>query len=74
MKIDLDVRTVEEWQMGHKAGAIHFDLERLISGELPDFDKETELKVYCQSGGRAQMACQILIDQGFTNVHNAGGF
>ena len=74
MKIDLDVRTKEEWEEGHKDGAVHFDLERLMNGEVPDCDKGTELQVYCRSGGRAGIACDILKTKGFTNAHNAGGF
>jgi phage shock protein E len=74
MKIDLDVRTQEEWDMGHKPDAVHFDLERLEKGELPPYDSDTQFEVYCRSGGRAGIACGILQSNGFTNVHNAGGF
>ena len=74
MKIDLDVRTPEEWGMGHKDGAVHFDLQKLMEGETPNYEKDTEIQIYCQSGSRADMACEILKAKGFTNVHNAGGF
>lgn len=74
MKIDLDVRTIEEWNQGHKPGALHFDLARLIAGEVPLIEKSTELQVYCRSGGRAEIASEILRSKGFTSVHNNGGF
>lgn len=74
MKIDLDVRTDQEWGMGHKPNAVHFDLERLMAGDMPPYDKDIELQVYCRSGGRAEAACGILRAHGFTNVSNAGGF
>lgn len=74
MKIDLDVRTLEEWNEGHKEHALHFDLARLMTGETLGVPKDTQIHVYCRSGGRAAMACEILTNQGFTDVYNAGGF
>lgn len=74
MKIDLDVRTPEEWSESHKENAIHFDLSRIMSGETPDIPKDANIQVYCRSGARAGMACQMLTDMGFSDVHNAGGF
>ena len=74
MKIDLDVRTKEEWNEGHKQNALHFELARLIAGEIPPLEKDTELQVYCRSGQRSEVACNILRSAGFVNVHNAGGF
>lgn len=74
MKIDLDVRTLEEWNEGHKTNAMHFDLARLMAGEVPDVPKDSDIEVYCRSGGRAGLACEILKGLGFTSVHNAGGF
>lgn len=74
MNIDLDVRTLEEWNEGHKENAVHFDLSRLMSGEIPNLPKDANIQVYCRSGGRAAMACEILSDHGFSTVHNAGGF
>lgn len=74
MKIDLDVRTIEEWNEGHKENAMHFDLARLMAGETLDVPKDAYIQVYCRSGGRAGMACEILAEHGFTDVKNAGGF
>ncbi len=69
----LDVRTDQEWQEGHAAGATHFELARLQAGELPDIPKDQTIYVYCKSGGRAGQAKAILEQNGFTNVVNIGG-
>ena len=36
-------------------------------------DKEHEIVVYCQSGGRSAMAKRLLESNGFTKVHDLGG-
>lgn len=36
--------------------------------------KNTPIKVHCASGGRSAVACQLLKQQGFTNVENLGGY
>ena len=70
--IYLDVRTDQEWQEGHLSDAVHFDLAKLQQGLLPDLDKSAEINVYCRSGRRAEEAKNILAQNGFTNVKNAG--
>lgn len=71
--IFLDVRTDQEWQEGHLDGAIHHDLTRLQQGQLPKLAKDAEINIYCRSGNRAEQALQILRQNGYTNVRNAGG-
>ncbi len=68
MEIYLDVRTENEWNMGHIKSALHFDLGRLEAGELPDLPLDTVVKIYCRSGARAESAKDILENAGFTNV------
>jgi len=70
----IDVRTDEEWNAGRIKGAVHFSLDRLESGELPDIAKDENIRVYCKSGNRAETAKAILEQAGFTSVENAGGF
>ena len=36
-------------------------------------DRDTEIKLYCLSGGRAEQAKTALEHAGYTNVSNAGG-
>jgi phage shock protein E len=79
--IYLDVRTKPEFDEQHVPGAIHFELARLMKGEMPaaginaniDIEKDTEILVYCLSGTRAGVATQILKSNGFTKAVNAGG-
>lgn len=71
--IYLDVREKDEWDEGHVVGAMHFPLIRLQVGDLPDTPKDSEIQVYCRSGGRAEIAKNLLDDAGFKNVINAGG-
>ncbi len=83
----LDVRTVEEFQAGHPAGAynipvVFFDTTRRPVAN-PDFEqvvqaafpKEKTIIVGCQAGTRSQRACEILQSLGFRDVTNMqGGF
>ena len=36
--------------------------------------KVHQSKVHCASGGRSAVACQLLKQQGFTDVENLGGY
>lgn len=69
----IDVRSPEEFASGHAEGAINFDVQRLMRGEMPDLAKNVKLKLYCRSGGRAELAKNILEQHGFSNVENLGG-
>jgi len=84
----LDVRTVEEFEAGHPAGARNIpvllfdpatreprenaDFVAVVERELP---RTTKLIVGCQAGGRSQRACELLAQAGWTDVTNVhGGF
>lgn len=69
----LDVRTAEEFDSGHFAGAINLDVEDIIAGKLPDAAKDAQLYVYCRSGNRSAQAVSLLKQAGFTNITNLGG-
>jgi rhodanese-related sulfurtransferase len=71
--IALDVRTPEEFQSGHYAGALNIPVDQLESrlNELPD--KSIPIVAYCASGARSGHAAQILKAAGYTEVINAGG-
>lgn len=68
----IDVRTKEEWDEGHAKGAVHFPIEKLRKGEMPDIPKDTEIKTYCNAGGRAGRAKTMLLANGFTHVESCG--
>lgn len=68
----VDVRTPEEYYESHYEGAELFPLQRLERGELPDYDKEIPLYVYCRSGNRTKEASAILRQAGY-EVIDLGG-
>jgi rhodanese-related sulfurtransferase len=84
----LDVRSEEEFDAGHPAGArnvpvVFFDPATRQPKLNPDFlatvqrhlPPTTKLVIGCQSGMRSQRACEILADAGYTAVANVrGGF
>ncbi len=70
----VDVRTPEEFAMSKLPGAINIPLqdidrvgESMLNGDMP-------VIVFCHSGQRSHMAMQILLSQGFDEVHNLGSF
>lgn len=70
----IDVRSAGEYAGGHIEGALNLPLDRLaqdIARTVPD--RATALLLYCQSGGRSSMACQVLQQMGYTQVRNGGG-
>ena len=40
----------------------------------PSFDRDRPVIVYCASGGRSALAGKVLLDLGFKDVRNLGGF
>ena len=69
----IDVRTPEEYATGCAENAENIPLQELMAGNFPEIDKESEIQVYCRSGGRSSHAKILLENHGFTNVENAGG-
>ena len=70
----LDVRTREEYDLGHIPGAILIpdtEIELRAEKELPD--KDQLLLVYCRSGRRSKLASEVLVKLGYTNIKEFGG-
>ena len=70
----LDVRTKEEYDAGHIAGAILVPNESITDKQpelLPELD--AEILVYCRSGNRSAQAARKLIAIGYSNVVDFGG-
>jgi len=70
----IDVRSPEEYNGGHIEKSISLPLEQVesgIEGAVPD--KDTQIYMFCRSGGRSSMAQTILADKGYTNVKNIIG-
>jgi len=68
----LDVRTIEEFVLGHLEGAIHLPIDNLRA-LLDQIPRNRRLVVQCQSGFRAHLALRILKQHGFENVANLTG-
>ncbi len=74
--IILDVRTQSEYEGGHLEGARKADL---MNGEFTkiaqeELDPEQTYYLYCRSGNRSGSAAVFLVNNGFENVYNIGGF
>ena len=70
----VDVRTPEEYAMGHIDGATLLPLDTLaIKAETALTDKNANVIVYCQSGARSAYAAAQLAAMGYSSVHDLGG-
>jgi rhodanese-related sulfurtransferase len=70
----LDVRTQGEFDEGHITDSTLIpvsELERRLD-EINEY-KNLPVLVYCRSGNRSVTASNILLENGFTNVHNLLG-
>lgn len=71
----IDVRGADEYNAGHLS-----DAHNIVPNELADKiasiepNKDAPINLYCRSGRRAEVAHQILLDLGYTNVTNHGGY
>ena len=78
----IDVREESEvYDQGMIKNAIHIPRGLLEFTLIPDsptnpvtIDDETNILVYCAGGYRSALAAKTLIDLGFKNVFNLGGF
>lgn len=70
----LDVRTPEEFAAGHIAGALLVPIAELEArlGELAAY-RERGVVSYCEVGGRAGKANELLRSAGFANVRSLDG-
>ena len=69
----VDVRSEGEYADGGIEGSINIPIQELASRMNELGDKNREIVVYCQSGGRSAMAKRLLESNGFQNVHDLGG-
>lgn len=71
----IDVRTADEYNNGHLPQAVnitHTQIAEQISQIAPD--KNQAIHLYCQSGRRAEIARNVLLEMGYSNVTNHGGY
>lgn len=69
----LDVRTGEEYRMGHIPGFVNIPVDELRE-RLGELDRSKPVYAICQSGLRSYIACRILEGRGFTCCNFSGGF
>lgn len=71
----LDVRSPEEFAQGHLPGARNVPyMEVGVAVPRLAADKDTEIRVYCGVGVRAEIARLQLQAAGYRNVVNEGGY
>ena len=70
----IDVRTSLEHEIDSIDGDIRIGHSEIVP-EVEKFfpDKDTAIRLYCRSGGRAGTAEQALKQAGYTDVENIGG-
>ncbi|MBD5260943.1 MAG: rhodanese-like domain-containing protein [Bacteroides sp.] len=71
----IDVRTPEEYEEGHIAGARNINVfdSDFIDEALSSLDKSRPIAVYCRSGKRSADAARQLSKQGYTVTNLKGG-
>jgi len=70
----LDVRSLDEWELGHLKGAIHIprgEMEARAETAMPD--KSREVIVICAGGVRSLLAGETLKDLGYKKVISMEG-
>ena len=69
----LDVRSDEEWNEGHIAGALHRFAGEIAQGAAPPVDQETPVAVICGSGYRSSVTASLLQQRGYDMLINITG-
>lgn len=75
-RILLDVRTPEEFSVGHIPGALNLDVRSIsFIADLRDLKVEEGVLVYCRSGRRSLRAAELMAEEGCHDVFDlAPGF
>jgi hydroxyacylglutathione hydrolase len=68
----IDVRTANEWDAGHIAGARHIPLGHLTD-EIRNIPRDKPIVLQCQSGGRSSIAASLLRARGIDRTINLSG-
>lgn len=72
-----DVRTTEEFNLGHIKGSINIDFydEKLFVKFFKKINKTKPIYIYCRSGNRSKKSSEILKEIGFVKVYDLlGGY
>ena len=69
----VDVRTPGEYQSGHIKGSKNIPLQ-VLGSKLNVLDKSKPVITCCASGMRSASAKSMLLQKGFSEVYNGGGW
>lgn len=70
--VAVDVRTAEEWEGAHIAGATWIPMNEL-AGRMAELPEDTPLAMVCRSGSRSGVVADHLVAAGYDAVNMAGG-
>ncbi len=71
----IDVRTPQEFQGGHIAGALNLPHDSIAQSiAKAKVNKDDRVILYCRSGRRSEVALGTLKGLGYSNIENYGGF
>lgn len=71
----VDVRTPEEYDAGHLPGARNIDVSADdFESRIEALDPAESYVVYCRTGNRSAAAVRTMLDAGFDDVVNGGGY
>jgi rhodanese-related sulfurtransferase len=70
----VDVRTNEEYKIGHIQGSICIPLRDISNNPFSVCErKDTPLILYCQKGYKSSLAAQVLMDAGYSRIYTIPG-
>ena len=69
----IDVRTPEEYALGHLVDALNIDYYKSFEDSIKHFDKNAKYYLYCRSGSRSGKSMKIMGDLGFSHVYSLTG-
>lgn len=69
----IDVRSYDEWLIGHHPKAIHMPSSKINEMKLKHIEKDESILVYCNTGQRARYASEKIQKLGFNNVYYIAG-
>ena len=70
----IDVRTKEEYRLGHIDGSINIPLHDIINNPFSVcIRKDTPIILYCQKGYKSSLAAQALINAGYGKIYTIPG-
>ncbi|MCK5736472.1 MAG: rhodanese-like domain-containing protein, partial [Spirochaetaceae bacterium] len=69
----IDVRPFNAYEKGHLPGAVSMPSSEIKKSSF-EIDKNQDVILYCETGGRAQQVIKYLEEEGYTRLMNWGGY